>query len=294
MLGSVEGPAGGRFWAQVLLSPTAVWCLLTAIGCLAVLAAGLLMLRRSHRPLARRSPVRSNDGTATIEFALVTPILLFFALVLTQTTMLMAGHIFVNYSAFAATRSAIVQIPADYSDDGANHFTAAEGRTKHDAIKRAAVFAVAPVSGERSGGGGSVDADQFVASLRSYYSDHGSDPPRWLDTLAGDRLRYASRNTAITVITPQVDHNNRIIEYNAIGPEANPPRMQHTFQPRDPVTVRVDHRLSLGVPYVNRIFADGEHDSGGGRYIEMRADYTLPLEGIRDELPPEPNVPRTP
>jgi len=97
LLGATEGDTSSRFWEQVLFSPTALWCVLTATGCLAVIAVGLLALRRAHRALPRQNPLRSADGTATIEFALVTPILLFFALVLTQTTMLMGGHIFVNY-----------------------------------------------------------------------------------------------------------------------------------------------------------------------------------------------------
>jgi len=118
---------------------------------------------------------------------------------------------------------------------------------------------------------------------------NGDEPPRWLDTLAGDRLRYAARHTAITVMTPVVDGGAHEMVYEPI--EAGE---RHVFEARDPVTVRVDHRLNLGVPYVNRIFADGSHTGSAGRYIEMDADYTLPLEGIRDELPPQPTVPRTP
>lgn len=290
-LGAAEASEAGRFWADVLLSGPMLWSAAIALACLIALGGGLMTLNRLHRRRAVGSPTLDADGTATIEFALVTPILLFFGLVLTQTTMLMAGHIFVNYSAYAAARSAIVQIPSDYADDAANWYTGGTGNTKHARIRRAAIFAVAPVGGELESGGGSVDADEFVESLRTYYRMNGDTEPRWLDTLTADRLRYAAENTTVTVMTPVVDHDNHTIEYEPISPGG-----RHYFEARDPVTTQVVHRLNLGVPYVNRIFADGAHDDAGGRYITLTADYTLTLEGIRDELPPDPTpaTPRSP
>ena len=73
------------------------------------------MLARLGR--SQRRPSGPSQGTATIEFALVMPIMLFLILLLAQTTFVMAGNLFVHYAAFAATRSAIVYIPADYGPE---------------------------------------------------------------------------------------------------------------------------------------------------------------------------------
>jgi len=259
--------------------------LLAVIGlCLIGLAFGLYRLRKAHRHERSTNPVTDADGTATIEFALVFPILLFMMLVLSQTTFLMAGNIFVHYSAFAATRSAIVQIPTDYADDEPNIYTASFGSTKHDLIWRSAVFAVAPVSGEQTSSASSVQADQFVQGLRDFYQAYNRDAPAWVDNLAGDRLRYAADNTLITVMVPEV--TGQTVSYSEISEGST-----HEFQPRDPITVRVTHRYALDVPYVGAVYTDGR-TAGGQRYHLMGARYTLTNEGVVDQLPPQPTVPR--
>ena len=256
------------------------------VACSIAVAAGAIGLVVLHRGASRARPLRDEDGTATIEFALVFPILLFLILVLAQTTFLMGGNIFVHYSAFAATRSAIVQIPTEYFDDKANTYTAADGRTKHDLIWRSAVFAVMPVAGESASSTTDVAADQFVQGLRRYYEAYGKNEPAWIDALAAGRARYAAENTRITVMTPEVqpDHS---VTYREI-----PDGSSYAFKARDPITVAVTHRFALGVPYVSRLYADGQQPGGKGRYTTMSARYTLTNEGVRDELPPKPNVPR--
>ena len=49
----------------------------------------------------------AEGGTATLEFCMVIPIVLFLILLLVQSTLLMVGNQFVHYAAFAATRSAV-------------------------------------------------------------------------------------------------------------------------------------------------------------------------------------------
>jgi hypothetical protein len=147
------------------------------------------------------------------------------------------------------------------------------------------VFAVAPVGGELASGDASIAADAFVEGLRDFYSAYNRNEPAWVDNLAADRLRYAADNTKITVMVPEVESDDTV-SYREITGGAS-----HDFKARDPITVAVTHRFALDVPYVNRIYSDGELPQGG-QYQLMGARYTLTNEGVRDELPPKPTVPR--
>ncbi len=233
--------------------------------------------------------LRCDEGTATVEFALVTPIVLFMSLVLLQVMLLMTGHIFVNYAAFAAVRAAITTIPYVTDGEPGNVYVGGSTLGKHEAIRRAAVFAVMPVSG-RLDTTGTISPDAFVSGLEEYYAAAGQSKPRWIDTLAADRLRYADANTQVEVCELTA-HDDGTITISPIGTGA-----EHTFAPHDPITVRVSHRFSLTVPYVRRIFADDEHSggSGYGLYTVMSAQYTLTNEGIDKLLPPTPDLIRDP
>lgn len=273
-------------WSQIAANSLTQWCAAIVLLCLLTLGAGLVVLRRLHRHHRLANPLTDDTGTATIEFALLFPILLFMMLLLTQTTTLMAGNIFVNYSAYAATRSAIVQIPREISEDPANRFTASQGYQKHDAIQRAAALALVPVAGRKNSSDVGADSASFAAGLQRYYESYGRNAPRWIDTFAAARLNYAMDHTQIiahqtTVIDSSTVEFNEVEEGGTIQYEA-----------RDPITIRVVHRLNLGVPYVNRIYATGTHDDGSGRYRLVSAKYTLTNEGVRDEMPPLPTVPR--
>ncbi len=233
--------------------------------------------------------LRPESGTATIEFCMVLPIVLFLVLILLQSTLLMVGNQYVHYSAFAATRSAIVYISQDYSDlgeEGRNAIMPVKGRTKFDAIRSAAYLAVAPVCGKRTDSNEDVDPEAYLAGLESYFSDYGQDTPRWVETLAAERLHYAADNTDVYIV--EVDDNDGAVEFYDIGSEG------HVFGPRDPITVRVEHRFNLSVPYVGALFADGEHTDGRGRYALVTAHYTLTNEGLDPELPDPPSLPRIP
>ena len=90
----------------------------TAVGqgdsgplCRAVAAS---FTRRAYACLARlRRGWLDDRGTVTIELVLVIPVVLFFSLLLVQVMLLMTANHFVHYAAYAAVRSAIVQIPVD-------------------------------------------------------------------------------------------------------------------------------------------------------------------------------------
>ncbi|MDX1682643.1 MAG: TadE family protein [Phycisphaeraceae bacterium] len=290
MMSTAAIPAGDRSWLYTALTSGPMLNCLALATLLTVLIA--VLLRLTWRLRQFRSPgaaLADTRATATVEFALVVPILLFLIMMLAQTTLLAGGHLFVHYSAFAATRTAIVQVPVDYSwrrGGGPNVYVAQSGQTKHEAIRRAAVLAVMPVSGRLESG--SIDAEAFVDGLRDHYAPYSASPPRWIETLIAGRLRYADRHTSVELYATRTPNN---VEVNF-----TPIDTSYTFEPVEPITVRVTHRFNLTVPYVGWVFADGRHssDDGRGPYVDLDAHYTMINEGIIDRLPDPPSLPRIP
>lgn len=271
-----------QWWWQAC-TDQATWSLLAlAAASLLFLALGVRAWLRLGGGWARRQDPQA--GTATIEFALAFPIILFLALLLIQTTLLMAGQFFIHYAAFAATRAALVQVPSDQPGEPANVIVPLAGSPKQEAIHRAAAVALAPVSGSLAEQV-DLDADAFAQALDQHYTAMGLAVPRWVDTLAAARLRYAWAYTDTALLEPQV---------TGAGVAFVPltPGVPRTYGPRDPLTVHVTHRFNLSIPYVRAIFADGRHDAGDGAYAMLEANCTLTNEGIDPALPPEPRLPR--
>lgn len=255
------------------------------------------------------------SGTATVEFVLVFPVALFICLILLQTMLVFTGNLFVNYAAYAAVRSAIVQAPVGFEGGGGELI---DGGPAHEAARRAAAFALTPVSGRLKdtgtgtvAGGGDPPTDgedgqdredtpvtRYVSGLKSYYD---TSAPAWVDNLAGDRLAYAldADNTQLTLYETRV-LDNGVPEFVETAPgEAV------TFGPKDPVTVGVTHRLHLSIPYASFFFADKTEDANGrgavvthetlgGQtpYSTVFATCTMTLEGYDTALPPLPAVER--
>lgn len=248
-------------------------------GCVAPMQAGSTATR-----LCRA--LNAESGTATVEFCMVFPIVLFLTLMLVQATLLMVGNQFVHFAAFAATRSAIVYIPQDYSpgEESRNAILPVKGRTKYDAIRQAAYFAVAPVCGKLEDSSEDLRTDEYVAGLRDHFTGLGQDTPRWVENLAAARLRYAAENTDVQIM--ETDDDDGDVEFYEIGSEG------YVFGQREAITVRIEHRLNLSVPYVRAIFADGEHNNSRGKYTLVTAQYTLTNEGVDPDLPEPPELPR--
>ena len=247
-------------------------CLLGVLGCL----WGLFR----HAQFKRPADVTSENGPATLEFVLIIPMLLFCTLTLAQTTLVMGGNIFVHYSAFAATRSAITTIPLNYTDQGEprNYLVLPDGQ-KAQRIRQAATFALLPVAGRLSDSSTS-ESQLLVEGFKSYYRDLNQEPPVWIDNFLAARLAYANAHTDITfsrAVTESVD------DLAMMTLEAG----VHQFGPREPITVQVEHQLNLAVPYVWPLFAD----STAARHTLVKAYYTLNNEGIDIELPPSPRRP---
>ena len=295
------------FWSQALTNSTSLQGAVILLLCIAGLLIGGWVLMNLHsgnrrRTVARPVPARrdscrlfalfANDthGTATLEFTLVFPMLLFLGLLLIQTTLLMAGNLYVHAAAFAATRSAVVMIPADNTLGGEppNTIIHSAGHGKYDAIRRAAVYALVPVSGQLKSGA-STSSEAFTMGLSDFHAASGRDNPAWINNLAANRLRYAAEpvNTVITIKQTQVSSNQ--VAFSDLSPSAI-----YMFGPKDPITVEVSHRLNLSIPLVRAVYGDGRHEQTGtaGMYTQVTAQYTLTNHGISKDLPPRPAVER--
>lgn len=280
----------GTNWVDALAGGRMPWLWAVALGCMVAIALLAVAAWRTGR-LKRTAASLHADcrAVATVEFTLVFPILLFLILLLTQTTTLMGANFFVHYSAHAAVRSAIVQIPLDQPDDSFNVYTHAYGRTKHDTIHRAAYLALLPIAGRLDGGAIPTDGNAIASGLSTYYGDHGRDDPAWIDRLIPQRTVYAASNTEITMLLVRVEPDDLTITFEPLSDGET-----HVFAPRDPVTVGVTHRFNLAIPWIQRIYADGEHPDREGFYTEMKALMVMNNEGIRDDLPPQPTLERLP
>jgi len=273
------------FWYSALTSPLSLVCLGVILSLLVLLGLALRAAVRLGRWQGRGTSLGTDtDGLATIEFGLLLPVLLFFCLMLAQTTTLMGGNLFVHYSAFAAARSAVVQIPFDYPESAGNEYANSPSDPKYEAIFRTAVYALVPVAGRNQSGGGSVDVPSaaVVEGLSSFYSRYGSETPPWIERLIADKIAYAAANTKVLVQLARPESEDSV-EY------VDPP--DGKFRPKDPISVRIDHKLALNIPWVNRFYAHGDFGDGI-RYRDVNWRVTLTNEGILDQMPPEPRVPR--
>lgn len=250
-----------------------------------------------------RGRLSSESGTATVEFVLVFPVALVICLVLLQTVLMFTGNLFVNYAAYAATRSAIVQAPDGAPDGGG---ALGYGSPAFAAVERAAGYAMVPVSGKGTGGGGSssgggIDdakgdpAGTFEAGLTAYFGG-ADDAPAWVENLAGPRMRYALEHTKVKLYETRIADNGvpEFVDPGSDADEGAPRVGAVTFGPKDPVTIGVTHRLHLSIPYVSKFFFDGTHATEGGdtHYADLFATCTMTLEGYDRQLPPLPEVER--
>ncbi|QQE13114.1 pilus assembly protein [Planctomycetota bacterium] len=282
-------------WWDPLLNSSGGWWY--AVGVLTVLLLIMVMLRgmyRLHRFTveAKSRSVSGENGSATVEFLMVFPILLFLVLLLLQLMFLLTGNIYVHYAAYAAARSAIVYIPADLGDGTIpNSIVTVKGFEKYDAIHDAAYLAMIPVSGQRDSlpADVDIDVDEYVQALNEHYVLMGHSAPPWVETLIPGRVMYAAAHTRVEVLKMVAP-----VGVDDFYDGLEIVKGTHTYGPHDPVGVLVKHDFNLGVPYVRALFADGrlEDASGDGAYASIVGHALLVNEGIRTELPPMPSLKR--
>ncbi|XAM01354.1 pilus assembly protein [Phycisphaeraceae bacterium D3-23] len=294
-------PASQAWWWETLTSGPAVTCLAIAGVCVLLLVFMGWRLRRTSPSRAGGGP-SNESGVATIEFVLVAPFLLTVTLILIQTMLVFTGLFYVNYSAYAAARSAIVYIPANIGADGPNVLTPIEGGFKFDHIRAAAIIAVMPVSGQEEGD--LQMATTLVSGLHRYYSAQGQTAPGWVDNLAEGRLNYAEQHTTVTVQSVNALDDGTVLFSDVTG--------QVNFGPKEAIAVQVRHEFALTVPVASQLFRlSGSRSDGAnsgsyspqsrtnngsppppGTWTVIRARAILTNEGIDRTLPDPPRVPR--
>ena len=251
-----------------ITSPLFLICEVILAVCAAAMAGILAVLWRAGRPYRGRR--RSDSGEAVIEFALAMPLLLFLALLMAQTSLVMVGNLCVHYSAFCAARSAIVTVPRNLTQDEPRNEVALgdDGSAKLQRIRMAACWALMPVS---------CDSENVVAvnpgtlsnGLDEFFTSQGQETPTWVDDRLARQFAYAS----------DPDHTQI---------ELAPPAKGATYGERENIHVTVRHKLYLSVPYAARIFGafpGGEEltDIGAGEYATLiTASSVLPNEGPQD------------
>ena len=229
--------------------------------------------------------LRDERATATVEFALVFPLLLAFALILAQTAMLVTGNLYVHYAATSAARVASLHVPRELravSGEPINVIRLGTRSPKFDAVTRAAVVAVAPAAGRIDAAGSAYGG--VPEALATYYESSGADAPRWVDTRVAEKFAYAQAHTAVEL--GRIDDRGRF----------TPVRGWVRFGPREAIGVRVRHRLHLGVPYAGLLFHDATHTTSTGEtpYVEVVGRAVAINRGVDPALPPPPPIPRTP
>ena len=209
---------------------------------------------------------RAQEGAVTVEFALVLPIALMIFLIMTQSALLMGGSLCVNYAAFCAARSAIVQVPRNLGvEEPPNVVGDPASSAKMQSVKSAAVWALLPVSCSSPDAPG-VDAGNLQAGLSSVLASFGSSAPAWARDRLSQRLGYARQHTEVDLAPPR-----------------NGPR----YDANEDLKVTLRHDFYLSVPYAARIFsqaADGVRlEFGSGEFATViRVDCTLTNEGEQD------------
>ncbi|MBN1909448.1 MAG: pilus assembly protein [Pirellulales bacterium] len=284
------------------------------VGCLVL----LVRLNRSRPNLRRlwRLHADQRGSAQSLSFVLTLPIFVMIMLFILQISQIMIGLIVVQYSAFAAARSAIVWIPArlgtewencigvhvldpDATDqvqpspegptDGGLTFIVTPGGPKYEKIRRAAVLACVPICPSRDlglslGSQGQTTADTLTRAFQAM-------APRTLGVGAvprrtRDKLAYADKATQIEI---RFHHRNTdaphwpppVVFYETYGIEA-PYFFHNELDWQDDVTITVHHDMAL-LPGPGRFLsktvrrADGRPDEVAATIQKIDGVYTWPL-----------------
>jgi len=257
----------GGWLAAAVRSRLFVTCGAVLLGSAAAfwVAAGVLWQAGAQGRRQRRA----QDGTAMIEFALVLPIALTLVLLMVQSSLLMVGNLCVNYAAYCAARSAIVQVPRDLGDvEGPNIvLDDLQASEKLQRIQSAAVWAVLPVSSS-SEDVQEGDAGRLNGALSNFFSQYGVDEPGWVGPYLARKLAYAEQYTVTEISAPDDGA---------------------TYGEREDIRANVRHTFYLSIPYASWVFRKFAGDEGvtldfgsGQRGIIIEASCTLTNEGLQD------------
>lgn len=284
-LGAPELVAGHRLPRYSMFTTSLVWSILPLL--LFALVLGFLTLRvagalaRSKRISAVGNDDRQS-GSSAVEFVLVLPALAVLLLMILQIALIVQAKFVVNYAAFCAVRSAIVVIPDEVETGGRaeprNQIGNPESSEKTEIIQRSAALpltAISPLPGFSIARGIPILTNpQVIADLIKLAPfDVG---PR---SMVGQMMlrapySYHTENTAVKIVTPQGEEGGSFLEH-------------------DWVTVKVQYRYYLAVPFAKKLFGTSYSGNpfwniifGTDYYYPMVEQYTLPLDG-EPLLPPD-------
>jgi hypothetical protein len=202
----------------------------------------------------------------SLSFVVTLPVFMMIMMLIVQVSQLMIATVVVHYAAFAATRAAIVWIPADVGipDEGHNristHFpdasariegrgtpyTIAPGGPKYDRIRMAAVMACMSVSPSRDVGTVLPQSlENELAALRTTYRALAPESvanPKIADRLR-NKLAYSAANTRIDLTFLHKEREPPIAQWDI--PHDRGEFYSNEVGWQDPIQVTVTHDLCL-------------------------------------------------
>jgi len=264
-------------WDIVVYAVVAALCVGVGIKLAGVLASAshlVIDLARGRRQLGE-------SGQAMTEVAVTFPILLVTTLGLMQLALLYQAKNYVTYAAFAATRAAIVWIPAEADGEG-KHQLNTDGGEKFDKIQMAAALAMVPVSPRA---GVVLDGIPFLGDLLSSVSSIASSLGDAGEVVGNGVERYAYASFATDLVFYK-GSNDGLAEQSGT--------VTWNWPNESDVGVRVWHRYYLPIPVANRFFGSSWSliDLGPifsldlpGRYSMLQSIAVLPIEGETGDPP---------
>lgn len=269
--------SGGRFPHYSAFTPSFIGSLLPwGVGGMVLAVAALRLSNAIFISRNNYSTTNADDesGSSAVEFVLVLPALAVLLLMILQIALLVQAKFVVNYAAFCAARSAIVVIPDDFSSgrppERRNQIGNPETSEKVEIIHRAAALpltAISPLPGFIvTRGVPFLPSVELIVDLGKLLPFDVS-PSIMGQVMQRAPYAYHPKNTAVKVLTPQ-------------GAGAG------QFKEHDWVTVRVEYRYYLAVPFAKKLFGTAYSENwfwtmvfGTDYYYTIVEQYTLPVDG---------------
>ena len=208
----------GSEWMPVAMaSPLALKCLAIMGGGLVLLGLIAVLLLATRRVREPRPKTLHGDqgGAAAIEMTLLFPFALMIFLVIIQTALLFNANMVVHYAAFCAARMATVVMPQSFPQGFPPGDPSAmepinlmlpdndASSPKIEAIRRAAVLALVPISAQASASAGAMDSGGANASSQTqslFQSQSGKDQ-HWFGRVQA-QYSYANANVKVFLSPP--------------------------------------------------------------------------------------------
>lgn len=241
---------------------------------------GIILNLKKEKNFTLRNLIFDQQGSSTMEFALLLPLLLAILMVILQIALIVQAKFIVNYAAFCAIRSAIVTIPAKISGNGdieePNEMDIGNADSpKMQILRRAAALPCVAISPNLSaslvlatgtGINSSVITQLPKVMVVSPPKDEGLNFLKAL--ISRGHYAYNKENTKIE------------IQPNASYQEDG------KFKDNDLITVKLTYKYYLAIPFANRALGTAYSGLGGfgsffsrAWYLPITEQYSLINEG---------------